>query len=142
MVKFIKIAIVASILSLGSLAQAAEVTAVNTLVRGSVIHPEDINIRTNAGENASVIQAAYVGMETNRTIYAGHKLVQSSLQPPTLVKRNNTVTMYYKSGPLTITTYGRALGQGAKGDLIQVMNMNSKSKVMAVISGPDKVTVQ
>ncbi len=142
MAKFLKMALMTMIVGLGSLAHAAEVTAVNTLVRGTVIGAEDINISTGPGESAQAIQAAYVGMETNRTVYAGHKLAQSSLQPPTLVKRNNTVTMYYQSGPLVITTYGRALGQGAKGDLIQVMNMNSKSKVMAVITGPDKVTVQ
>ena len=34
------------------------------------------------------------------------------------------------------------LGQGAKGDIIEVMNINSRKKVMAVITGSDKVTVK
>ena len=134
--------LVVMVVSLASVAQAAEVTAVNTLMRGTVISPRDIQVIAGYNENADAISAAYIGMQTNRTVYAGQALTIASLEPPVLVKRNAVVTMTYKVGALSITTYGRALGEGAEGDIIDVMNVDSRMKIKAVVTGPDMVKVR
>ena len=43
---------------------------------------------------------------------------------------------------MTITTYGRALGEGSMGDVVELMNVNSRKKVHAVVIGQDRVKVQ
>ncbi len=123
-------------------ALSAEVTVINTLMRGAIVGPGDIEISASPYENPAEVRSSYIGMQTSRTVYAGYKLTTASLQAPSLVKRNRTVTMIYEMGGLTITTYGRSLGEGASGDLVEVMNTDSKMKVMGVVTGPDQVTVR
>ena len=61
---------------------------------------------------------------------------------PLLVTRNSSVTMEYAQGRLTIQTEGRALSQGHAGELVRIMNLNSKSIVAATVIGPSKVIVK
>ena len=61
---------------------------------------------------------------------------------PFLVTRNSIVSMEYAFGRLTIQTEGRAMSQGRAGDLVRIMNLNSKSIVAATVVGPSKVAVK
>ena len=123
-------------------ATAAEVTAVNTLMRGTVIGPGDINVVAQNHEHSEAVRQQFVGMQTSRTVYAGHTLTLANVEPPLLVKRNRMVTLSYKMGGLTITTYGRALSEGAQGDIVDIMNVDSKVRVKGIVAGPDRVIVQ
>lgn len=69
-------------------------------------------------------------------IYAGKPLHPGDLGPPTLVERNQTVTLVYLSGGLAISTEGRALARGSEGDEVRVMNLGSRNTVTGRI-GPD-----
>ncbi len=130
------------VLAIVSGASAAEVTAVNTMMRGTVIGPADITVTPQGYENPEAVRQQFVGMQTSRTVYAGHKLTLTSIEPPVLVKRNRMVTLSYNMGGLTITTYGRALSEGAQGDIVDIMNVDSKIRVKGIVVGPDKVMVQ
>ncbi|MFD1882571.1 flagellar basal body P-ring formation chaperone FlgA [Paracoccus pacificus] len=81
------------------------------------------------------------GKETRVTIYAGRAIRAEDLGPPTLVGRNDLVTMDFATGGLTISTEGRALGRGGQGDVIRVMNLASKNAVSARVTAQGRVEV-
>ncbi len=64
-----------------------------------------------------------------RPVRAGVPLRGFDLAPPVLVKRGSQVAMIYENGRLHITTQGRALGDGAIGDTIRVVNLSSSRTV-------------
>ena len=133
-----KILIILMVISgVWSQAIAAEILSVRTLPRGTVITPADISITSANYELAG----RFVGMQLKRTIYQGAPVQLTDLEKPVLVKRNAIVSMTYDTGALVITTTGRSLGQGGEGDMIQVMNGQSRKKVQAVVTGPDSVRV-
>lgn len=123
-------------------AAAADVTAVETLERGRILSRGDIEIFPAPDEDPAQVESAYIGKQLTRTVYAGYEITSRHLQEPLMVERNTIVTMTYRIGSLTITTHGRALGQGSQGDTIQVLNTESKKRVLAVITGPDQVSVE
>ncbi|NHK26325.1 flagellar basal body P-ring formation protein FlgA [Parvularcula flava] len=136
------VAIIALIAGTGSPAIAADVMAVTTLERGRILSVSDIDIYPAAGEDPYMVHQAYVGKQLKRTVYAGSEISPMHLQEPVLVQRNAMVTMTYKFGTLTIVTSGRALGNGSTGELVDVMNLESRKTVRALVTGPDQVIVQ
>ncbi|GGD12351.1 flagellar basal body P-ring formation chaperone FlgA [Aquisalinus flavus] len=122
-------------------AAAADVMAVTTLERGRILTNADIDIYPAANEDPYTVRDAYIGKQLKRTVYAGSEITHMHLQEPILVQRNAMVTMTYQFGTLTIVTAGRALGAGSTGELVDVMNLESRKTVRALVTGPDRVTV-
>ena len=73
--------------------------------------------------------------------YAGRPIPLSGLAPPALVERNQLVTLIFRRGGLDIRADGRALGRGAAGDEIRIMNLGSRSTIFGTVAGPALVTV-
>ncbi len=61
---------------------------------------------------------------------------------PSLVMRNRPVRVEFVRGALLITAEGRALSNGQEGDTVRVMNTSSRSVVLGVVIGADRVAVQ
>ena len=135
------IAVISAVLLSGT-AAAADVTAVSTLERGRILSRGDFEVYPAPHEDPAQIENALIGKQLTRTVYAGYEITSRHLQEPLMVQRNTIVTMNYTIGSLTITTHGRAVGQGQLGDTIQVLNEESKKRVQAVITGPDQVSVK
>jgi len=112
---------------------AATVTANVTLQRGVVIQAEDLTIKTSANENRDEILGAYLGKQLKRTVYAGFKLNPAFVGNPILVKRNSRVNMIYRFGHLEINAWGRALDEGGAGDVIRIMNLESRKRIQGII---------
>ena len=55
-----------------------------------------------------------------------------------MCKRDRIIPLAYAAAGLTLLTEGRALARGGVGDVIEVMNLSSRNKVLGVI-GPDGV---
>lgn len=108
---------------------AATVTANSTLSRGTMISSGDISVNVEGAEAPQDVLAQYVGKELTRTIYTGTEIRERDVQEPVLVKRNSPVTMIYRVGRLEISTNGRALSEGAMGEIVRVMNMDSRQAV-------------
>jgi flagella basal body P-ring formation protein FlgA len=108
---------------------AATVTANSTLSRGTMISSGDISVDVDGAEASQDVLAQYVGKELIRTIYTGTEIRERDVQEPVLVKRNSPVTMIYRVGRLEISTNGRALSEGAMGEIVRVMNMDSRQAV-------------
>ena len=113
-------------------AGADQVDAARTLRIGSIVAAGDL---TGPSE-------AMIGLEVRRTVFAGHPVTASDLGPPTLVRRNEIVTIAYRSGAIALRTEGRALGAGGKGELVEVMNLASRRTLRAVIVGLRAVEVR
>lgn len=82
-----------------------------------------------------------LGMTPRRTLAPDRPVRLSEIRPPVIVSRGATVRMRFIAGPLAITAMGRALQDGAHGDIIRVVNTDSSRTIEAVVSGSDFVTV-
>jgi flagella basal body P-ring formation protein FlgA len=58
------------------------------------------------------------------------------------VTRNAQVIIRLQSGAMTLTSQGRALEDGARGDVIRVTNLQGGKTVEATVIGPDQVEVK
>lgn len=124
------------ILALAAPAHAESVVATRTIRAKTLIAPEDLTLVSAELPGALSDPAAAVGQEARVAIYAGKPVRPGDFGPPTLVDRNQLVTLVYVSGGLAISTEGRALGRGSEGDEIRVMNLGSRNTVSGRI-GPD-----
>ena len=71
----------------------------------------------------------------------GQALRQTDLVKPELVARNEIVTITYEVPGILLTMRGQALEAGAQGDLINVLNVQSKRTIQATVTGPGRVSV-
>ena len=115
------------------------------LAAGTVIsdrHLTDVRMREDQlGTNTVLDRASLIGQEAQRSLSAGRALRSGDVKPPRLVRKNDIVTIVLKTAQMTITTQGRALENGAEGDLIRVQNAQSRAHIDAVVSGANKVQV-
>jgi len=82
-----------------------------------------------------------LGNRTTRMIYP-HTVIQAGMIAlPPLVKRGDIVKIVADAGPMTITATGLVKQQGRKGDVVRVMNTDSKRVILARITGPGAVKV-
>jgi flagellar basal body P-ring formation protein FlgA len=117
-------------------ASAESVVATRTIRAKALIAPEDLTLVSAELPGALDDPLAAVGQEARVSIYAGKPVRPGDLGPPTLVDRNQLVTLIFVAGGLAISTEGRALGRGSEGDEVRVMNLGSRNTVSGRI-GPD-----
>ena len=113
---------------------------------GAVITIDDLAWSTMPDDRrltGAVLDAAeLVGMTLRRSIAPGNPIPFNELRQPVVVSRGSGVAMVFRQGPLVLTTRGRALEDGAVGDLIRVLNVDSNRTVDTVVTGPETVTVR
>ncbi|TAG23451.1 MAG: flagella basal body P-ring formation protein FlgA [Rhodobacterales bacterium] len=124
------------LLVFASPALAESVVATRTLRPNTVIGPEDLTLVDAVLPGALSDPALALGLETRVAIYAGRPVLQSDLGSPTLVQRNQVVSLVYLAGSLAISAEGRALSRGSEGETVRVINLASRTTVSGRI-GPD-----
>ncbi|MCB9988737.1 MAG: flagellar basal body P-ring formation protein FlgA [Rhodospirillales bacterium] len=82
-----------------------------------------------------------LGMTPRRMALSGQPLRAGELIHPEVVERGAKITLVYKEGPLNLTARGKAMQNGAVGDLIRVVNLASNRTVEGFVSGPQEVTI-
>lgn len=82
-----------------------------------------------------------IGMTPQRMVLSNKLIREQEIQLPKIVKRGDNVTIVFQHGPLSLTAEGRALEDGAKDDLIRVVNTTSSRPIEAFVSGQGTVTV-
>ncbi len=117
---------------------ADSLVATRTIRAQSVIGPDDLTLVDAEVPGAATDLAEALGLEARVAIYAGKPVRLSDLGAPALIDRNQVVTLVYLAGGLTISTEGRAMGRGAEGDVIRVINLASRSTVSGRV-GPGGV---
>jgi len=82
-----------------------------------------------------------VGMQARRQLRAGQALKVADIAKPDLVQRDQNVTLTYEATGLYLTIRGKALENGTEGDVVSVLNLQSKRTVSGVVSGRGQVSV-
>lgn len=117
-----------------------------TLRSGTIIGMNDIemvDMPTKSLNNEYIMNADELnGMTPRRFIHAGKPVQADEVEAPRIVQRGDAVTMVFQEGMLSLTAMGKALENGAKGDLIRVVNTASNRTVQAVVTAEREVTVQ
>jgi flagella basal body P-ring formation protein FlgA len=122
-------------------------TAVLTraLARGEIIKASDLAIerRPKAEIPAEPIRSPdeVVGLATRQALRTGQPLRRADVSKPELVRRDDNVTLVFEVPGILLTTRGKALDAGAEGDVISVLNPQSKRTVQGIVSGSGRVTV-
>lgn len=118
---------------------------VRPLARGEVIGEADIEwlpMRADRlDRNAATSAAQLVGMTPVRGLRAGRAIRVSDVQPPLLVTKGALVTMTVVAPGLTLTATGRALDDGAEGDFVRVLNLQSKRTVEGLVAGQNRIRI-
>jgi flagella basal body P-ring formation protein FlgA len=120
-----------------SIISALTVASLISLSHGSLVAKEVIragavlteeNVESEDGF-ISDEDRALLGREMRRTLYKGAKVKPENTQARRLIIRNQSVMVKYRFNGMEITINGRAMGDGAAGDQISVMNSESKRLV-------------
>ena len=118
---------------LGNLAFAEVLVATRIIPANTIISADDIVFRDINAAGASTDPATVIGMEARKSIFAGRPIMLSDVGVPAVVERNQIIQLVFQSNGLRIKTDGRALDRAGPGDLVRVMNLSSKSIVIAGI---------
>jgi flagella basal body P-ring formation protein FlgA len=113
--------------------------------RSDLLKSADIVIerRTKAEVGTDVASREQsLGMQVRRSMRAGQSLRAADLVKPDLVQRDQSVTVIYDSPGLYLTTRGKALDSGTEGDVVTVLNPQSKRTVTGIVTGRGQVTIQ
>ena len=129
--------------------RAVELVEVPVLARpiaaGEVITDADVDWITAAPNRvrASSVTAAaqLVGAEARRPLQPGRVVSERDLQAPRLVLRGRTVQLTYAKPGLRLSALGIAQTDGALGDLVRVVNLDSRRQLQGVVVGPDQVAL-
>jgi flagella basal body P-ring formation protein FlgA len=122
-------------------------TAVVTrpLARGDIVKQNDISVeRRPKSEFSSEPPASasdVVGLAARGNVRAGQGLRNSDLMKPEAVKKNEMVLLHYEVPGIVLTMRGQALESGTQGDMVNVLNIQSKRTIQGVITGPGRVTI-
>lgn len=130
----------------GRAAVTAEVAVLaNPVARGAVIKDSDVQFerrpRAEIGRDAVTDRAQVVGLAARDALEPGRPLRMAQLMKPEAVQRNEQVTLIYEVPGIVLTVRGKAAEGGAEGDVISVLNEQSKRIVQGVIVGPGRVVV-
>jgi len=118
----------------------------SALPAGTVLGPEDIVMRPVPVRHADAAgfadPAALVGKALKRQSREGVVVKATDVAEPQVIARNDLVTVYFRSGPMTLTVKGQALNAAALGEPVEVINLMSKRVVSttAIASGAVEVT--
>ncbi len=97
--------------------------------------------KAEIGGEAATRESA-VGMQVRRGMRAGQALKVADLTKPDLVQRDQGVTLIYQSAGLYLTARGKALDNGTEGDVVNVLNLQSKRTITGIVTGRGQVTIQ
>lgn len=120
--------------------------AARTIEKGRIITAGDvkstrINInRLKPGAITNLYEA--VGLICNRRLRPGQLILSKDLVKESMVKKDDMVTIVAESGRIKVSSLGQAKEDGARGEVIAVLNLNSKKTVMARVVDTNRVEVE
>lgn len=114
--------------------------------RGTMAGGGDVALQRTAvssmGQPPLTSLITVLGAEATRDIPAGTVLTANMFRLPTVIKSGDMVNIVLTSGDLTIVYQGQARTSGAMGQLVKVVNLESKREFTARVTGPNRVEVK
>ena len=112
---------------------------------GTVLTAADIVMRPVPAKYAETTgfadPAQLVGMQLNRQSREGMLLKPADVSTPSLISRNDLVTIYFRKGPMTLTVKGQAITSATTGAPVQVLNLMSRRVITATALAAGAVEV-
>jgi flagella basal body P-ring formation protein FlgA len=119
--------------------------ATRPLARGDLVKQNDFAIerrpKSEFTAEPPVSASDLVGLAVRSNVRAGQGLRSSDLMKPEIVKKNEMVLLHYEVPGIVLTMRGQALESGTEGDLVNVLNIQSKRTIQGVITGPGRITI-
>jgi flagellar basal body P-ring formation protein FlgA len=113
--------------------------------RGEVIGRSDIDTiempRETVARNAILDPAQLIGQTPRRLLAENTPLRHSDVQAPTVVAKGTLVTVVLRTDRMLITARGRALDDAANGEVVRVLNTQSRATIEGVATGPNEVVI-
>ena len=114
--------------------------------RGETIRTRDLEFvkkrRKSIGRNTIIDVDQIVGKTPRRYLQTGKPMRMTDLRMPVLVAKGKLVTLTLKNQHMLITAQGKALEDGAKGEVVRVTNTRSRQTVQGVVMGHNRVAIQ
>ncbi len=102
-----------------------------------------IRVRMNRIKPANVVDKdKLVNKEAKKSLKEGKVVNGRDIGNKILIKRNDIVTIVYKTNKMQITAKVQAMSDGAKGEKIEVMNTKSKKVLFAEVIDANTVEVE
>ncbi|MBK5928480.1 flagellar basal body P-ring formation chaperone FlgA [Rhodobaculum claviforme] len=128
-------------LATGLPAPAETLVAARTIRATTLIEPGDVVVVPEVHPGALSHADEAVGLEARVALYPGRPIRPGDLGPAAVVERNGIVPLIFRRAGLTIFAEGRALGRGAPGEMVRVMNLSSRTTVSGMIDPEGRVHV-
>ena len=115
-------------------------TFARNLATGEVIRPEDV-LWTKVQAHLVPADAPgdpkqVIGLTTRHTEREGVVIASHDLIAQKVIKKDEIVSVIYDVDGVTLKLQGKALADAAAGDVVQVLNTQSKKTIEAVATGP------
>lgn len=81
------------------------------------------------------------GREATRRLAAGNPVRVGDIVAPRIVRRGEAVTIALVSGALRITSSGRSLSDGERGEAVRVVNLSTNRTLDALVEAPGQVRI-
>lgn len=121
------------------------VTVLRPIDRGTVLRDADILVerhpRAELTRDMVSDRGQAIGFAARNALQPGRPLRAADLMKPELIQRNETVTIVYEVPGIVLTVRGKAADGGAEGDVISVLNEQTKRTVQGVVVGPGRVSI-
>jgi flagella basal body P-ring formation protein FlgA len=113
--------------------------------RGEIVRTADILIerrpKSAVGPNPFDRLDQVIGYAARRPLNPGQPLRANDLMKPEAVRQNEMVTIIYEVPGIGLSARGKAIESGAEGDVVNVLNLQSKRTVQGTVTGPGRVTI-
>jgi flagellar basal body P-ring formation protein FlgA len=85
--------------------------------------------------------ASLIGFTPRRSLRPGEPVRNSDVEPPRMVEKGSIVSVTYVLANMSLTTRGRALEDGAMGEIIKIVNPRSHRTIEVEVTGTNKAVV-
>lgn len=121
------------------------ITLAQPIRRGDIVKEEDFDIvrlaRNKVPAGALTDAKDIVGKQARTNVRANSPLSRRDFQRPVLIERGEKITVTYEMPGMKLTSRAQAMDDGAKGDVIDVMNLTSRRIVPAIVTSRGQVRV-
>jgi flagella basal body P-ring formation protein FlgA len=131
----------------GRIYQVVDVPVLKRRVNpGEAIRKDDVElmkVRDYQALRGIVVQPAQlIGFTPRRQLPERTVLRENDVQPLMLVSRNEIVTITLHTETMSLSTQGKALDNGGRGETVRVVNTKSNKTVEGIVTGPNTIAVK
>jgi flagellar basal body P-ring formation protein FlgA len=121
------------------------VVPAHEIAQGQVLKVSDLALERRPKANLTPTTLTTIeqaqGLSTKHSLRPGQVIRAADVAKPELVARGETVTIVFQVPGIMLTIVGKAVDPGALGDVISVLNVQSKRTIQATVIGPGRVSV-